>query len=1012
MIASRCFARLAQWMPAFVPAVVLIAGCTPGSEPSVPISTGTQFSVTGNTEAVYFDMQGILWRLPPGGGEAVALTDAGDDLRRVQLSPDGQWLAAQSFATGAWDIVVMRTDGSARRNLTASPADDREPAWSADGRALLFTSDRAGNEDIWSLDIASGERAQLTSDPADDYASAPLGGAVLFVSNRGGKPGLYLLDTTTEPGAEPALIHRPPAGRLHAPRVSPDGRSVAFVQAARRNAFPGVAVNELIVLDIETDADNIRGRTLSDTGSDVFPMPPAWLDDDTLLATTDGHIQRIDPGTGDKTPLPFTARLPLTRNTFTPKTPLAFAQDSQPALGLVDPVMLRDDAIVFTALGDLWRLDADGELTPLTDDAFVERDVTVSPDGQQLAFISDRPDQDEGGGDMQIWLYDLATGEMNPVTDRSYGPRYPTFSPDGALLAFQQVGPRGTQDFTVRVLDLASGKSRKLRSSPKIWPGRMSFSADGAHITVAELHRTSGRVSDGRNRLVRIDIAADTATPIELPDDMTPDTGPVASPDGRQLALIIDGALWLWGVTADGQPDGTRVKALDELVESPAFSRDGRRIAVLTTNGLEVIDLDTGARLERNPALTWQPAAGSGQQLIHAGRLWDGTGDDYRRDVDVLIEDGRIKSIQPHTPHTSRWGDIPVIDAGARTVLPGLIDHHVHFEPHKGEWVGRSLLAFGITTVVEPGGLPYESREHMESWLSGRRAGPRLVFAGPQLDGARRTFHFASHINNEQRLQWELARGERLGYGLLKTYRRMRPDLQARTIALGHARGWPVTAHAGLRNVGTGGDRTEHLAGASRTLSSAKQSEWRVSYDDMLAIYSLPQAAVTPTLVNQGGFFDFALRFPGYADNPQYRALFTKAYRQNLAGFTRVVGKNIELIREGLGNAGATLKALDERGATIVAGTDSPIFPYGLALVIELQGYVEAGLSPAAALRTATVNAARVMGAGDRVGRLEAGFLADLVIVDGDPLMRMTDLMDVDGVMVNGRYFGVDALLQ
>jgi len=124
-----------------------------------------------------------------------------------------------------------------------------------------------------------------------------------------------------------------------------------------------------------------------------------------------------------------------------------------------------------------------------------------------------------------------------------------------------------------------------------------------------------------------------------------------------------------------------------------------------------------------------------------------------------------------------------------------------------------------------------------------------------------------------------------------------------------------------------------------------------------------------------------------------------------------MVGKNIELIREGLGNAGATLKALDERGATIVAGTDSPIFPYGLALVIELQGYVDAGLSPAAALRTATVNAARVMGAADQVGRLEAGFLADLVIVDGDPLARMTDLMNVEGVMVNGRYREIERLL-
>jgi len=95
-----------------------------------------------------------------------------------------------------------------------------------------------------------------------------------------------------------------------------------------------------------------------------------------------------------------------------------------------------------------------------------------------------------------------------------------------------------------------------------------------------------------------------------------------------------------------------------------------------------------------------------------------------------------------------------------------------------------------------------------------------------------------------------------------------------------------------------------------------------------------------------------------------------------------------------------------------VAGTDSPIFPYGLALIIELQNYVDAGLSPAAALRTATTNAAQAMGAIAEVGRIEAGMLADLVIVDGDPLTRITDLINVQGVILNGRYRSLDQLLQ
>jgi len=141
-----------------------------------------------NTSRWIFDLQGILWRLPPDGGQAVALTDASDDLRWVQLSPDGQWLTAQSFATGAWDIVVMRTDGSERRNLTADDPDDREPAWSADGKSILFTSDRTGNEDIWSVDVATGTLRQIWHRHRTQTDRAGAGRQVARAAGQSGRP--------------------------------------------------------------------------------------------------------------------------------------------------------------------------------------------------------------------------------------------------------------------------------------------------------------------------------------------------------------------------------------------------------------------------------------------------------------------------------------------------------------------------------------------------------------------------------------------------------------------------------------------------------------------------------------------------------------------------------------------------------------------------------------------------------------------------------------------------------
>src|SRR5207244_2744546 len=81
-----------------------------------------------------------------------------------------------------------------------------------------------------------------------------------------------------------------------------------------------------------------------------------------------------------------------------------------------------------------------------------------------------------------------------------------------------------------------------------------------------------------------------------------------------------------------------------------------------------------------------------------------------------------------------------------------------------------------------------------------------------------------------------------------------------------------------------------------------------------------------------------------------------------------------------------TLKAIFAGGGRIVAGSESPIVPYGLGLHAELDSYVHAGLTPFQALQTATINAATALGAENELGTIEVGKLADLSFVDGDPL--------------------------
>jgi imidazolonepropionase-like amidohydrolase len=98
-------------------------------------------------------------------------------------------------------------------------------------------------------------------------------------------------------------------------------------------------------------------------------------------------------------------------------------------------------------------------------------------------------------------------------------------------------------------------------------------------------------------------------------------------------------------------------------------------------------------------------------------------------------------------------------------------------------------------------------------------------------------------------------------------------------------------------------------------------------------------------------------------------------------------------------------------GGRVIAGTDSPINPYGVALLSELEHYVRGGLTPAEAIRTATAVPAEAMGLGADLGTVEAGKLADLVVVDGNPLTAITDLRRTRVVVVGGVAHTVDALL-
>ena len=106
-----------------------------------------------------------------------------------------------------------------------------------------------------------------------------------------------------------------------------------------------------------------------------------------------------------------------------------------------------------------------------------------------------------------------------------------------------------------------------------------------------------------------------------------------------------------------------------------------------------------------------------------------------------------------------------------------------------------------------------------------------------------------------------------------------------------------------------------------------------------------------------------------------------------------------------------TVSSIAAAGGRIIAGTDTPIVPYGLGFILEIEQLAEAGLGPAGAIRAATLTAAEALGLEGQLGVVAPDALADLVLLEGNPLEDITNLRRVRAVLLNGRLATLDQLL-